>query len=55
MAVGVVGVVVVVSLAAFYTGVRRFDRAAGGPDVAIDVSKVLAPASAALAPAGTRW
>ena len=53
MAVGVVGVVVVVSLAAFYTGVRRFDRAAGGNDVTIDVSKVLAPASAARAPAGT--
>ena len=53
MAVGVVGLVVVISLGAFYTGVRRFDRAAGGADVTIDVAKVLAPASAGLTPAGT--
>ena len=51
LAIGVVGLVVVASLAAFYTGVQRFDRAAGGDDVAIDVSKVQPPVTVALAPA----
>ncbi len=48
---GVVGVVVLVSLAVFYNGVQRFDRAAGGEDVAIDVSKVQSPVAGPLAPA----
>ena len=45
IAAGVVGAVLVASLAVYYTRVQRFDRAAGGPDVAIDLSKVqpLAP------------
>ena len=44
VAAAVVGVVLVGSLTAYYTRVQRFDRAAGGTDVAIDLSKVL-PAS----------
>ena len=43
IAAGVVGVVLVGSLAAFYTRVQRFDRAAGGADVAIDLAKVQLP------------
>jgi peptidoglycan/LPS O-acetylase OafA/YrhL len=38
-------VVVVGSLTVFYAGVDQFDRAAGGPDVAIDLSKVQTPAA----------
>jgi peptidoglycan/LPS O-acetylase OafA/YrhL len=41
IAAGVVGLVVVVALGAFYSGVDSFDRAAGGDDVAIDLTKVL--------------
>lgn len=40
IAAGVVATVVVASLALFYSKVQRFDRAAGGPDVAIDLSNV---------------
>jgi len=50
MSAAVVLLVAVVSLAAFYSGVKRFDRAAGGPDVAIDLSKVQEPSVAALSP-----
>lgn len=53
MAASVVGVVLVASLAVFYARVQRFDRAAGGPNVALDLSKVQLPASAALAAAAT--
>ena len=51
MSACVVALVAVVSLAAFYSGVHRFDRAAGGDNVAIDLSKVQTPGVAALAPA----
>ena len=55
IAAGVVGAVLISSLAIFYTRVQRFDRAAGGPDVAIDLSKVqpLAPGAVAVAPTST--
>lgn len=43
IAAGVVGAVVVISLAVFFSRVEPFDRAAGGDDVAIDVSKVQSP------------
>jgi peptidoglycan/LPS O-acetylase OafA/YrhL len=46
IASAVVGIVVVGSLAVFFSQVHRFDRAAGGPDVAIDLSKVQLPAPA---------
>jgi peptidoglycan/LPS O-acetylase OafA/YrhL len=52
IAIGVVGTVLVVSLAGFFARVERFDRAAGGDDVAIDVSKVQSPVSGALASPG---
>ncbi|MEP7202221.1 MAG: acyltransferase family protein [Ilumatobacteraceae bacterium] len=45
----VVGAVVVVSLGVFYSGVKSFDRAAGGADVAIDLSKVQVSGAAATA------
>jgi peptidoglycan/LPS O-acetylase OafA/YrhL len=48
IAASVVGVVLVGSLAAFYTRVHPFDRAAGGADVAIDLSKVRLPTSTAI-------
>ncbi|MBK5331292.1 MAG: acyltransferase, partial [Ilumatobacteraceae bacterium] len=53
IAVGVVGVVLVGSLAAFYARVQRFDRAAGGANVAIDLSKVQVPPSTAVAESTT--
>jgi peptidoglycan/LPS O-acetylase OafA/YrhL len=53
IAAGVVGVVLVGSLAVFYTRVQRFDRAAGGPDVAIDLSKLQIPGSTAVVAATT--
>ncbi|HEX2785770.1 MAG TPA: acyltransferase family protein [Ilumatobacteraceae bacterium] len=40
IAVGVVATVLIASLAAFFSTVQRFDRAAGGAAVAIDLSKV---------------
>ena len=49
IAAGVVGVVLVGSLAVFYTRVQRFDRAAGGANVAIDLSKVQLPSSTVIA------
>ena len=49
VAAGVVGVVLVGSLTAYYTRVQRFDRAAGGTDVAIDLSKVLPASTASVA------
>jgi hypothetical protein len=52
IAAGVVGVVVVASLGAFFAGVQRFDVAAGGDNVSIDVSKVQTPGSVGLVPAG---
>ncbi|MEP7045336.1 MAG: acyltransferase family protein [Ilumatobacteraceae bacterium] len=51
VAAGVVGTVLVLSLAVYYSRVQPFDRAAGGPDVAIDLSKVLPVAGAGGAPA----
>ena len=49
-----VGIVLVGSLAVFFSRVDRFDRAAGGPDVAIDLSKVQLPAPAvSIAPTTT--
>ena len=53
IAAGVVGVVLVGSLAAFYARVQRFDRAAGGANVAIDLSKVQGPPSTAVAESTT--
>ena len=49
VAAGVVGVVLVGSLTAYYTRVQRFDRAAGGANVAIDLSKVLPASNATVA------
>jgi peptidoglycan/LPS O-acetylase OafA/YrhL len=46
IAAGVVGAVLVTSLAVFYSRVERFDRAAGGEDVAIDLTKLQLPAAA---------
>jgi peptidoglycan/LPS O-acetylase OafA/YrhL len=46
----VVGVMVVGSLAVYYTGVEQFDRAAGGRDVTIDLSQVQLPAADVAAP-----
>ncbi len=53
IAAGVVGAVVVVSLGVFYSGVDSFDPAAGGEDVAIDLTKVQTPAAAAVVAATT--
>ena len=52
IAASVVGAVLVASLGMYYARVQRFDRAAGGPDVAIDLSKVqpLAPGAVAATP-----
>ena len=48
------GIVLVCSLVVFFSRVDRFDRAAGGQDVAIDLSKMQLPAPAAdAATAGT--
>jgi peptidoglycan/LPS O-acetylase OafA/YrhL len=48
------GTVVVLALAVFYSRVDQFDRAAGGSDVAIDLSKVQQPvADLAAAPSTT--
>ncbi|HZX54604.1 MAG TPA: acyltransferase family protein, partial [Ilumatobacteraceae bacterium] len=38
--VAVAGVVLIAGLGVFYSRVQRFDRAAGGPDVAIDLSRL---------------
>ncbi len=46
MLLGLPATVVVGSLALFYSRVDRFDVAAGGPDVAIDLSDVQTPAAA---------
>ena len=43
----------VVSLGVFYSGVDSFDRAAGGEDVAIDLSKVQLPAAGTVVAATT--
>ncbi len=51
IAAAVAATVVVGSLAMFYARVERFDRAAGGPDVAIDLSNVQTPAAALAAAA----
>ena len=40
LSIGVAAVVLVGSLGLFYSRVQRFDRAAGGPDVAIDLAKL---------------
>ncbi len=53
IAAGVVGTVLVGSLAMFYSRVERFDRAAGGEDVTIDLSGVQLPASTSIAPSPT--
>jgi peptidoglycan/LPS O-acetylase OafA/YrhL len=53
VAAGVVAVVLIASLAVYYSRVQRFDRAAGGPDVAIDLSKVLPAAGAVVASSTT--
>ncbi len=52
IAAGFVGAMLVASLAMYYTRVQRFDRAAGGPNVAIDLSKVqpLGPGAVAATP-----
>ena len=52
IAAGVVAVALVGSLGLYYSRVQRFDRAAGGPDVAIDLTKVL-PGASAVAPGVT--
>ena len=49
IATGVVGVALVGSLALFYARVHRFDRAAGGANVAIDLSKAQLPSSTVIA------
>ncbi len=48
IAAGVVGTVLVGSLAIYYSRVERFDRAAGGQDVTIDLSGVQLPASSSI-------
>ncbi|HEX3090507.1 MAG TPA: acyltransferase family protein, partial [Ilumatobacteraceae bacterium] len=45
IAAAAAAVVVVGGLGLFYAGVDQFDRAAGGPDVAIDLTKVQSPAA----------
>jgi len=58
----VAGLALVGSLGVFYSRVHRFDRAAGGPDVVIDLSKLQSPppaaqsvaAGAAVAPTSTQ-
>ncbi len=52
IASAVVGVLVVGSLVVFFARVTQFDRAAGGPDVAIDLTKVQLPAPTASDAAG---
>jgi len=50
----IAGVVLVGSLGLYYASVQRFDRAAGGPDVAIDLAKLQsAVAGGAIAPSTT--
>jgi peptidoglycan/LPS O-acetylase OafA/YrhL len=53
IAAAAVGAVTVASLAVFYTGVNRFDPAAGGPDVSIDLGKVQPPVPANSAASAT--
>ncbi|MEP7112527.1 MAG: acyltransferase family protein [Ilumatobacteraceae bacterium] len=53
IAAGVVGVLVVGSLVAYYSRVQRFDRAAGGEDVTIDLSQVQPPAADVVSPGAT--
>ena len=50
IAAGVVGTVLVGSVVMYYSRVERFDRAAGGEDVTIDLSGVQLPTSTSIAP-----
>jgi peptidoglycan/LPS O-acetylase OafA/YrhL len=43
LAVGAVAAIIVMSLVAFFVNVQHFDKAAGGADVAIDLSKLQTP------------
>src|SRR3954451_3919195 len=55
--VALAGVVLIAGLGVFYSRVQRFDRAAGGPDVAIDLSRLQSAAPAgtvAVAPTSTQ-
>ncbi len=53
IAAGVVCTVLVASLSMYYSRVERFDRAAGGEDVAIDLTGLQADASTSIAPSPT--